>query len=283
MVQRCCCCCCSVLQLCLTLYNPWAAVQQASMSITIFQSLFKLMSIETMMPSSHLILCCPLLHLPSLFPRIRVFSNESCLCIRGSKYWNFRFIISPFNEYSGLISLRICWYDLLAVQGTLKSLLQHHSSKASILQCSVFFMVQLSHPYMTLGKTITLTKQIFIGKVMSLLFNMLPRLVIVFPPRSKYLLISWLRSPSTVTLELKKIKSVTVYIVSPSICHEVIGQDAIILVFWMLSFKPAFSLFSFTFIKRLFSSSSLSAIRVLSSHIWGYWYFSKMLILHFGF
>ena len=152
MVQRCCCCCCSVLQLCLTLYNPWAAVQQASMSITIFQSLFKLMSIETMMPSSHLILCCPLLHLPSLFPRIRVFSNESCLCIRGSKYWNFRFIISPFNEYSGLISSKIDWLHLLVAQGTLKSLLQHHSSKASILQGSAFFMVELSCPYMTTGK-----------------------------------------------------------------------------------------------------------------------------------
>ena len=160
---------------------------------------------------------------------------------------------------------RMDWLDLLAVQGTLKSLLQHHSSKASILQCSAFFMVQLSHPYMTTGKTIALTTWTSVGKVTFLLFNMLSRFVIAFVPRSKRLLISWLRSPSAVILEPKNIKSVTVSIVSPSICHEVMGSDAMILVFWTLSFKPAFSLSSFTFIKRLFSSSSLSAIRVVSS------------------
>ena len=160
------------------------------------------------MPSNHLILCHPLLFPPSFFPSIRVFSNESVLCIRWPKHWSFSFSISPSNKYSGLISFRIDWLDLLAVQGTLKSLLQHHSSKASILQHSAFFKVQLSHPYMTTGKTTALTRQTFVGKVMSLLFNMLSRLVIGFLPRSKYLLIPWLQSPSAVVLEPKKIKSV---------------------------------------------------------------------------
>ena len=159
------------------------------------------------MPSSHLIFCRPLLLLPSIFPNIRVFSNESALHIRWPKYWSFSFNISPSNEYSGLISFRMDWLDLLADQGTLKSLLQHHSSKASILRHSAFFIVQLSHPYMTTGKTIALTRCIFIGKVMSLLFNMLSRLVITFLPRSKHLLISWLQSPSAVILEPKKIVS----------------------------------------------------------------------------
>ena len=172
------------------------------------------------MPSSHLILSHPLLLLPSIFSSIRIFSNESVLRIRWPKYWSFSFSISPSNEYSGLISFRMDWLDLLAVQGTLKSLLQYHSSKASILQCSAFFMVQLSHPYMTTGKAIVLTRWTFVGKIMSLLFNMLSRLVITFLPRSKRLLISWLQSPSTVILEPKKIKSVTLSIVSPSICHE---------------------------------------------------------------
>ena len=163
------------------------------------------------MPSNHLILCHSLFLLPSIFPSIRVFSNESVLCIRWPNYWNFSFSISPFNEYSGLISVRIDWFDLLAVQGTLKSLLQHHSSKASILWCSAFLMVQLSHPYITTRKTIVLTIRTFVSKVMSLLFNMLSRLVVAFPPRSQHLLISWLPSPSAVILEPKKIKSVTVF------------------------------------------------------------------------
>ena len=162
------------------------------------------------MPSNHLILCHPLLLLPSIFPSIRVFSKESVLHIRWPKYWSFSFCISPSNEYSGLISFRMDWLDLLAVQGTLKSLLQHHSSKASILWHSAFFIVQLSHPYMTTGKTIALTRWTFVGEVMSLLFNMLSILVIVFLPRSKHLLISWLQSPFAVILEPKKIKSVTV-------------------------------------------------------------------------
>ena len=153
------------------------------------------------MPSNHLILCHPLLLAPSIFPSIRVFSNESILCIRWLKYWSFSFNISPSNEYSGLTSFRMDWLDLLAVQGTLKSLLQHHSSKASILWCSAFFMVQLTHPYMTTVKTIALTRRTFVGKVMSLLFNMLSRLVKTFLPRSKRLLISWLQSPSAVILE----------------------------------------------------------------------------------
>ena len=163
------------------------------------------MSLESVMPSNHLILCRPLLLPSSIFPSIKVFSNESITHIRWPKYWSFSFNISPSSEYSGLISFRIDWFDLLAVQGTLKSLLQHHSSKVSILRCSAFFMVQLSHPYMTIGKTIALTRQTFVGKAMSLLFNMLSRLVIAFLPRSKCLLISWLHSPSTVILEPKKI------------------------------------------------------------------------------
>ena len=184
---------------------------------------------------------------PLIFPSIRVFSDESVLRIRRPKYWSFRFSISPYNDHSGLISFRMDWLDLLAVQGTLKSLLQHHSSKASILWCSAFIIVQLSHPYMTTGKTIVLSRHASVDKVTSLLFNMLSRLVITFLPRSKSLLISWLQSPSAVILESPKIKSVTVSTVSPSICHEVMGLDAMILVFWMLNFKPTFSLSSFTF------------------------------------
>ena len=183
------------------------------------------------MPTNHLILCHPLRFLPSIFPSIRVFYNESVHCIRWPKDWSFSFSISHSKEYSGLISFRMDWLDLLAVQGTLKSLLQHHSLKASILQCSAFFIVQLSHPYMTTGKTIALTRRTFVGKVMSLLFNMLSRLVITFLPRSKCLLISWLHSSSAVILEPPKIKSVTISTVSPSICHEVMGPDAMILVF----------------------------------------------------
>jgi len=177
----------------------------------------------------------------------------------------FSFNINPSNEYSGQISFRIDWFDFLAVQGTLKSLLQYHNLKASKLWLSAFFMVQLSRPYMTIGKTKALTTWIFVSKVMCLLFNMLFRLVIAFLPRSKHLLISWQWSPSAVILESRKIKSLTIYIIAPSICHEVMGSDAMILVFWILSFQPAFSLSSFTFIKRLFSSCSLSAIRVVSS------------------
>ena len=183
------------------------------------------------MPSNHLILCHPLLLPPSIFPSIRVFSNESALCIRWPKDWSFNFNISPSSEHPGLISFRMDWLDLLAVQGTLKSLLQYHSSKASILQCSAFFIVQLSHPYMTTGKTIALTRWTFAGKVISLLFNKLLRLVTTFLPRSKHLLISWLQSPSAVILEPRKIKSATVSTASPSICHEVMGPDAMILVF----------------------------------------------------
>jgi len=184
------------------------------------------MSIKSVMPSNHLILCRPLLLSPSIFPSMRVFSSESILCIRWPKYWSFSFSISPSNEYSGLISFRMDWLDLLAVQGTLKSLLQHHSSKASVLHCSDFFMVQLSHPYMTAGKTTALTRWTFVSKVMSLLCNMWYRLVITFLSRSKRLLISWLESPSAVILEPPKIKSLTVSIISPSICHEVMGLDA---------------------------------------------------------
>ena len=177
--------------------TPWTAARQASLSITNSRSLLELLSIELVMPSNHLILCHPLLLLPWIFPSIRVFSNESALCIRWLKYWSFSFNISPSSEHPGLISFRMDWLDLLAVQGTLKSLLQHHSSKAAILQCSAFFIVQLSHPYMTIGKN-SLTRWTFVGKVMSLLFNKLSRFVITFIPRNKHLLISSLQSPSVV-------------------------------------------------------------------------------------
>ena len=183
------------------------------------------LSIKSVMPSNHLILCCPLLLPPLLFASIRVFSNESVLHIRWPKYWSFSFSNSPSNEYSGPISFRIDWLDLLAIQGTLKSLLQHHSLKAFILQCSAFFMVQRSHPYMTTGKTIALTRWIFVGKIMSLLFNMLSMLVLTFCPRSKHLLILCLQSPSAVILQPTKMKSATVSTVSPSIYHEVMGPD----------------------------------------------------------
>ena len=217
------------------------------------------------MPSNHLILYCPLLLLSSIFPSIRVFSNESILHIRWPKYWSFSFSISPSKEYSLLISFRMDWLDFLAVQGTLKSLLQYHSSKASILQISTFFIVQISHPYRTNGKTITLTSQTYVGKVMSLFFNMLTRLVMAFLPRSKCILLSWLQSPYAVILEPRKVKSVTVSIVSLSVWHDVIGPDVTILAFWMLSFNSNFSFSSLTFIKMLFSFSLLSAIRLVSS------------------
>ena len=186
--------------------TPWTAACQASLTSTNSRSLLKLMSIMSVMPSNHLILCCPLPLLPSIFPRIRDFSNEWALYIRWPKDWSFNFSCSLSSEYSGLISLKIDWFDLLAVQGTLKSL-QYYSSKASILQHSAFSTVRLSHPYMATGKTTALTRQTFVGKVMSLLFNMLSRLVIAYVPRSKRLLISWLQSPSAVILEPPKIVS----------------------------------------------------------------------------
>ena len=217
--------------------TPWNAACQASLSTTSSWSLLTLMSIhESVMPSSHLVLCRPLLLLPSIFPSIRVFSNESALHIRWPKYWSFSFNISPSDEHSGLISFRMDWLDLLAVQGTLKSLLQHHSPKASMLGCSAFFMVQLSHPYMTMGQNIALITCTFVGKVMSLLFNMLSRLVIAFLPGNKHLLIlrcshylKWFWSPRKQRLSL-----------FTSVCHELMGPDAMILIFLILSFKPAF-------------------------------------------
>ena len=199
------------------------------------------------MPSNHVILCHPLRLLPSIFLSIRVFSNESVLRIRWPKYWSFSFSISSSKEHPGLMSYRMDWLDLLAIQGTLKSLLQHYSSKASILQCSAFVMVQLSDAYVTTTKTIALTRRTFVGKVMSLHLNTLSRFAIAFLPRRQRLLISWLQSPSAVILEPPKIKSL---IVSPSICHEVMGPDVMILVFWMLIFKPTFSLSSFSLSSR---------------------------------
>ena len=210
--------------------TPWTAACQASLSIIPTPRACSELAIESVMPSNHLIFCCPLL-LPSVFPSIRVFSSESVLHIRWPKCWSFSFSISPSNEYSGLISFRIEWFDLLTVQGTLKSLLQHHSSKASILRCSAFFIVQLSHPYMTTGKTIALTRWTFVGKVKSVPFNQVSWLVLAFLPTSKHLLLSWMQSPSAVILEPKKVKSVTVSIVSLSICQEAMGPDAMILVF----------------------------------------------------
>ena len=203
--------------------TPWTTTRQASQSITNSWSLLKLMSIKSVIPSNHLILYFPLLLPLSIFLSIRVFSNESILRFRWPKYWSFSFSISPSHEYSGLISFRMDWLDLLAVQGTLRSLLLCHNSKASILQRSAFFIVQHSHPYMTTRKTIALTRRTCVGKVMSLLFNMLNRFVIAFFPRSS-VLISWLQSPSTVILEPKKIKSVAASTLSLSVCHEVMGQ-----------------------------------------------------------
>ena len=216
----------------------------------------KFMSIASVMPSSHLILWSPLLLLPSTFASIRDLSNESAVCIRWPKYWSFSFSISPSNEYSGLISLKIDWFDLLDVQKSLRSLLQHHSLKASILWCSAFLMVQLSQLYVTPGKTTTLTIWTFVSRVMSLLFNTLSRFVIAFLPRSNHLLISQLQAPSTVFLESKERKSVTTSSFAPSICHEVMGRDATILVVLIVSSKLALSLSSFTLIEGLFSSSS---------------------------
>ena len=189
---------------CVQLFDtPCTIAHQAPLSSTVSWSLLKLTSIESEMPSSHLILCHPFLLPPSIFPSIRVFSSELALCIRWTKYWSFSFSISPSSEYLGLISFRMDWLDLLAVQGTLKSLLQHHSSKASILRCSAFFMVQPSYPCMTTGKNIALTRWTFVGKVMSLLFNMLSRFVIAFLPRSQHLSISWIQSPSAAIWEPK--------------------------------------------------------------------------------
>ena len=199
----CCCACSSVAKSCRTLCNPMNCTCQASLSFAISWSLLKLMSIESVMPSNHLILCQPLLLLPSIFPSIRIFPSELALHIRQPKYWSFSFTINLSNEYSGLIFFRIDWFDLLAVQGAFKSLLQHYNSKSSVLQCSAFFMVQFSNPYMTTGKTIALMIWTFAGKVMSLLFNMLSRFVMAFLARSKCLLISWLQSLSAVILEPK--------------------------------------------------------------------------------
>ena len=211
--------------------TPWTAACRASLFFTISWSLPKLMSIESVMPSNHLILCRPLLFLPSIFPSIRVFSNELALCIKWLKYWSFSFSISPSNEYSEMISFRMEWFDLFAVQETLKSLLQHHSSKTLILWCSAFFMVQLSHPYMTTGKIIALTIWTFVSKVMSVLFNTLSRFVIAFLPRSKHILILRLQSQSSLILEPKKMKYHIIFTFSLSVCHEVIQPDIMITVF----------------------------------------------------
>ena len=264
----------SVTQSCLTLCATWTVACQAFLYITNSWSLLKLIFIESVMPSNHLIIWSSLLLPPSIFPSIRVFSNESVLRIRWPKYWSFSFSISPSNEYSGLISFRIDLFELFAVQGTLKGLLQHHSSKASILQCSVFFVVRFSHPYMTTGKIIHLRRWTFVCKVMSLLFNMLSRLVIVFLPKSKCLLIPWLQSTSAVILEPKKIKSVTVSIFSPSICHEVMGLDAMIFCFLNVEFEASFLTFLFRFHQVPLHFLSLEWCHL---HIWGCLYFSVIV------
>ena len=229
--------------------TPWTTAHQASLSITNSWSPPKPMSIESVMPSNHLILCRPFLLLPSIFASIRVFSNESALCIRWPKYWSFSFNISPTNQHPGLISFRMDWVDLLAVQGTLKSLLQHHCSKASILQRSAFFIVQLSHPYMTTGKTIALTKRTFVDKVMSLLFKMLSRLVITFLARSNCLLNSWLQSPSAVIFGAQKNKVSHCFY-----CFPIYLPWSDVTRCYDLHFLP-------------WGWCHL--------HIWGYWYFSQ--------
>ena len=225
--------------------TPWTGERQASLSITNSRSSPKLMSIESVMPSNHLILCHPILLLPSIFPSIRVFSNKLVICVRLPKYWSFRFSISPSNVYSGLISFRLDWLDLLAVQGTLESSpTTEFRSINSVLNIRYSPTLTSIHDH---WKTIDLTRWTFVDKIMSLLFNMLSRLVITFLPRSKSLLISWLQSPSAVIWKHRKIKSDTVSTVSPSICHEVMGLDAMIFVFWMLSFKPDFFTLLFHF------------------------------------
>ena len=224
--------------------TPWTAACQASLSFTISRSLLKFMNIKSMMLSNYLIFCCPSPLAFNLSQHQNLLQWVSSLN-QVAKILELQLRHQSFHEYSGLISFRINWFDLLAVQGILKSLLQYHSSKASILKYSAFFIVQLSHPYMTTGKTIALIRQTFVDKVMSLLFNMLSRLVITFLPRNKRLLISQLESPSAVILEPKKIKSVTISTVYPSICHEVMGPDAMILVFWLLSFNFFTLLFHF--------------------------------------
>ena len=211
--------------------TPCTATCQASLSITDSWSLLKFMSIELVMPSNHLTLCVPFCSCLQSFPVSGSFPMSHFFASGGTKCWSFSFSINPSNEYLGWISFSIDWLDLLAVHETLECLLEHHSSKASVLWCSALFIVQLSHPYMTTGKTIALTRRTFVDKVMSLLLNTLSRFFIAFLPRSKCLLISWLQSPSTVIIEPKKIKSLTVSIVSPSICHEEMGLDDMFLVF----------------------------------------------------
>ena len=237
------------------------------------RSLLKLLSIESVMPSNHLILCHPLLLPPSVFPNIRVFSNESSLYIRWPKYWDFSFKIGPSNDYSGLIPFRIDWFDL-TVQGILNSLLLNHRSKASILKRSAFFIVQLSNPYMTTGKTIALTRRTFVGKVMSLLFNMLSRFVIAFLPRRKSLLISWLVTGYS-DFGAQENKFCHCFHCFPIYLPWNDGSRCMIFIFWMLSFEAAFSLSSFTFIKRLLSSLCFLLLEWYHLHIWGYWHFSQ--------
>ena len=234
----------------------------SSLFITNCQSPPKRMSTVSVMPSNHLILCRPLLLLPSIPPSMRVFTNESPLCIRWPNYWDFSVNINPYNEHPGLISFRMNWSDPLAAQGTLKSLLQHHTSKAYILWHSALFIAQLSLPYMTTGEAIALTRRTFFGKVMSLLFNMLSRLAITFHPRTKCLLISWWQSPSTMILKPRKIKLATVSTVSPSICVEVTGPEAMLLVFWMLSFTSGI----IKLISKIFYSIYENWTLILSHH-----------------
>ena len=246
---------------CVLLFDPMDCSTAGSSVLHYLLDLLTCMFIESVILSNHLIVCHSVLLLPSIIPRIRVFSKESALRIKWWKHWSFSFSISPSNEYLGFISFRIDWFDLLAVQGTLKSLIQHHDSKASILQCSAF-MVQLSHPYMTAGKTTALTIWTFVSKVMSLDFNMPPRLVIAFLPRSKYLLISWLQLLPAVILEPKKIKSVTPSTFSSSVYHKVMGPDAMIFLFWMLSLN-SFSTLPFYPHQEAFSFSSISDVSVV--------------------
>ena len=256
--------------------TPWMAACHTSLCFTISHSLLNLMSIESVMPSNHLILCHPLLLLPSIFPSIRVFSSKLALCIRWPKYWSFSFSISPSNEYSGLISFRIDWFALFEVQRVFTSTtIEKHQ-----FFCDLPFLWSNSqHPYMTAGKAIVLTIWTSVSKMMSLLFNMLPSFIIAFLLKSKRLLILWLQLSAAMVLEPKKVKSTIVSTFSPSVSHEVMGLDAIILLFCMLSSKPAFSLFSFTFINRLCSFSLLSAIRMVSFMYLRLWIFLLVILI----
>ena len=260
--------------------TPWTAPYQASLSLTISRSWPKFISIASGMPSSHFILWCPLILLPSNFPSISDFSNELAVYIRWPKYWSFSFSLSPFNECSRFISFKIDWFDLLAVQGTFRTLLQHNSWKPSILWCPAFFLVQLSQPYLTTGKTIVLTIQTFVNRIISLLSNTLSMFVTAFLPKSSLLLSSWLYSLSSLILEPNKRKFVIISTFSPFICREIMGPDAVILYLLILHFKPVFHSPPSPSSRGSLVSLYFMPLQWYYPHIWGCWCFSHLSWFH---